>query len=152
MDLEDYKTELLTNLKKARELALESIKTAQERQRCQYDRQSSTQVYHIEDQVMVFMPSEVTGIDRKLTRLYHGPFRIVDLTQQLIERPQDQMIFVVIDHLRRCYPELSDESWTGCKGRRSQRKRLPEDQSCSTNIHHTTGPVTRSMTRKMNTE
>ena len=82
-----------------------------------------------------------------------------DLTQtnaevQLIERPQDQTIFVAINCLCRYYPELSDESWTGHKGRSSRRqcKRLPEDQSCSANIHRTTGPVTKSMTRKINTK
>jgi adenylylsulfate kinase-like enzyme len=35
MDLDDYRTELVVNLKKARELALKSIKEAQEKQRSQ---------------------------------------------------------------------------------------------------------------------
>ena len=81
VDLDDYKTELSINLKKARELALQSVKEAQEKQKEQYDRQSRTQVYHIGDRVMVFMPSDVTGKDRKLARPYHGPFRIVNLTR-----------------------------------------------------------------------
>ena len=61
MDLNEYRTELVVNLKKARELALKSIKEAQEKQQSQYDRQSSTQVYHIGDRVMDLMPSDITG-------------------------------------------------------------------------------------------
>ena len=145
VDLDDYRTELVINLKKARELALKSIKEAQEKQRSQYDKQSSIQVYNIGDRVMVFMPSDVTGKDRKLARPYHGPFRIIDLTRtnaevQLIGRPQDQTIFVAIDRLRRCYPELSDKSWTGRKGKKSRQKRLPKDQSPLIESPHTTDP------------
>ena len=123
VDLDDYKTELSINLKKARELALQSVKEAQEKQKEQYDRQSCTQLYHIGDRVMVFMPSDVTGKDRKLARPYHGPFRIVNLTRtnaevQLIERPHDQTIFIAIDRLRKCYPELSERVGQVVKERR----------------------------------
>ena len=64
VDLDDYRTELVINVKKARELALNSIKEAQKKQRSQYDKQSRTQVYNIGDRVMVFMPSDVTGKEK----------------------------------------------------------------------------------------
>ena len=72
---------------------------------------------------MVFMPSEVTGKDRKLARPYHGPFHLTpnNAEVQLIERPQDQTIFIAIDRLRKCYQELSDQSWTGRKGSKGRR-------------------------------
>ena len=90
VDLDDYRTELVVNLKKARELALQNIQQAQEKQKAFYDRQSKSLPYRVGDRVMVFMPSEVTGKDRKLARPYHGPFRIIHLTPnnaevQLIE-------------------------------------------------------------------
>ena len=154
VDLDDYRTELVVNLKKARELALKNIKQAQEKQRKFYDRQSCPLPYRIGDRVMVFMPSNVTGKDRKLARPYHGPFRIVHLTPtntevQLIERPQDQSIFVAIDRLRRCYSELSDRSWTGWKGRRGRAKRKSKVLSPPEESLRTTGSVTRSMARKL---
>jgi hypothetical protein len=102
---------------------------------------------------MVFMPSDVTGKDRKLARPYHGPFRIINLTRtnaevQLVARPQDQ---TTIDRLRKCYPELSNNSWTGRKGKRSRCKRSSPDLRHSTEDHRTSGPITRSMTRRLNT-
>ena len=47
----------------------------------------------------------------KLARPYHGPFRILSVTPmnaevQLIEKPGDPSLFVAIDRLRRCYPEI----------------------------------------------
>ena len=41
-DAQDYRTELFINLTKAQQLALESIKQAQEKQRTFYDSQSSS--------------------------------------------------------------------------------------------------------------
>lgn len=53
---------------------------------------------------------------------------IVDLTTnadvQRIECPQDQTIFVTTDHLYRCYPEVSDKSWTGRKGNANVFQRI----------------------------
>ena len=150
VDLDNYRTELVVNLKKAWELTSKSIKEAQQNQ---YNKQSTTQTYHVGDWVMVFMPSNVTGKDGKLVRPYHGPFRIINLTQtnaevQLVECPQDQTIFVVIAHLR-CYPELSDSSWTSWKGK--NRKHTPQDPHHLTEILRTSGPITRSMTSRLDT-
>ena len=104
---------------------------------------------------MVFMPSDVTGKDKKLARPYHGPFRIINLTQmnaevQLVEHPKDQTIFVAIDRLWRCYPELSGSSWTGQKGKRN-RKRTPPDPHRLTEVPRNSGPITRSMARRLDT-
>ena len=59
--------------------------------------------------MIVFMPSDTAGRDRKLAHLYmyHGPFHIVNLMRN-IERPKDQS-------LHQCYPEQSNVSWTGHK-------------------------------------
>ena len=58
----------------------------------------------IGDHVMVFMPNEITGKDHKLARPYHGPYRVVSLTQtntevQLIEYLSEPTIFVSNEHL-----------------------------------------------------
>ena len=135
---------------------MKNIKEAQEKQKAFYDRQSSSLPYRVGDSVMVFMPRDVTGKDRKLARPYHGPFRVVHLTPsnaevQLIERPQDQTIFVAIDRLRKCYQELSDRSWTGRKGNKGKRKQQCRDLIPPIESPRNTGPVTRSMARRLNT-
>ena len=79
--------------------------------------------FHTNERVMVFIPSETTGKNRKFARPYHGPYCIITITPtndeiQLIERPLEPTIFVAIDRLRRCYPEQTDQCWTGHKKRR----------------------------------
>ena len=160
VDMEDYRTELMVNLKSARELALSSIREAQRKQKTAYDQHSTSSVYQVGDRVMVYMPKEVTGKDRKLARPFHGPFRIVNLTPtnaevQLVERPKDSPLFVAIDRLRKCYSEMTNESWTGRNrgGRRTgrlQSKALMQYQNCKQMpVVQRAGPVTRSMTRQL---
>ena len=80
LDVEDYWAELFVTVKKARELALDSIRKSQEKQQKFYDRKSTSTIFRVGDRVMVFMPSEVTGKNRKLARLYHGPYQVMSIT------------------------------------------------------------------------
>ena len=154
VDVEDYRTELLTTLKKAHELAMESICKAQEKQRKYYDRQSTSPTFQVRDCVMVFMPSETVGKNRKLARPYHGPYRVINVTQtnaevQLIEQPSAPSIFVAIGRLRKCYPEQTDDCWMGHKKRVHKKKSSKRSASDSTVDQPgepvRRGPVTRSM-------
>ena len=106
------------------------------------------------------MPGDVAGKDWKLARPYHGPYRITSVTLtnaevQLIEKPSDPTLFVALNRLRKCYPEiLPNASWTG-RNRKSKRKRrsgkTPEKSKSQTeNLPRREGPVTRSMTRAAN--
>ena len=118
VDLDDYKSELVTCLVKAHECAREQIKKAQVRQKKFYDVHAKEPSYKVGERVMVYMPTDVTGKDRKLARPYHGPYRIVALTPtnaevKLVDSVDDPSIFVALDRLRRCYPELPNTSWTG---------------------------------------
>jgi hypothetical protein len=154
--MDDYKTELTTSLANAQECARQQIQQSQKKQKLFYDRKSKDpeSTYRVGDRVMVYMPSEVTGKNRKLARPYHGPYRIVAVTStnaevKLIERASEPSIFVAIDRLRKCYPELSDHCWTGRKQSRKRRSKCrlvitPSDEP----VPRTTGPITRSMTQK----
>lgn len=127
----------VVNLKKARELALKNIEQSQQKQKMFYDRQSGPLHYRVGDRVIVFMPSGETGPSL--------PWSLTNLTPtnaevQLIERPQDQSIFVAIDRLRSCYPQLPKWSCTGRKGCNGRKK-----QPSQTKRPRVTGPVTRSM-------
>ena len=155
VDVEDYRTELLCTLKKTHALALESIRKAQEKQKRFYDRQSTATKFKIGDRVMVYMPSETSGKDRKLARPYHGPYRVISLTQtnaevKLIERPTEPTIFVALNRLRKCYPEQPNDCWLGKKKtlRKTPRPRSPGTDTSQPpppqgNLRR--GPVTRSM-------
>ena len=155
VDLDDYKTELTTSLANARECARQQIQQSQKKQKLYYDRKSKDpeSTYRVGDRVMVYMPSEVTGKNRKLARPYHGPYRIIAVTPtnaevKLIERTSEPSIFVAIDRLRKCYPELPDRCWTGRKQSRKRRSKRQTVTSPSDEPQRTTGPVTRSMTQK----
>ena len=105
---------------------------------------------------MVYMPGDVTGKDWKLARPYHGPFRITSVTPsnaevQLIEKPQEPSLFVSLSRLRRCYPEMKDDSWTGrkkCKRRSRPNTRVTKDVLLPKPVQRE-GPVTRSMSARM---
>ena len=155
VDMEDYKTEFLVSLSKAHKIALENIRKAQTKQKEFYDRHSGDNEFKVGERVMVYMPGDVTGKDWKLARPYHGPFRIATITPTnaevvLIEKPSDPPLFVSISRLRRCYPEMSDTSWTGRKrGRKSKCHSSPRvkrrEQGSTTPRKES--PVTRSMTK-----
>ena len=60
--------------------------------------------------MFLLKPSEKTSEARKLARLFHGPYRITAYIRR-VDRPQDDLILVAIQRLRRCPEELSDEFW-----------------------------------------
>ena len=54
---------------------------------------------------MVFMPAEQQGKAWKLSRSFHGPFRVLSVTDtnvevRLIDHPKDDPIFVHLDRVR----------------------------------------------------
>ena len=153
VDVDDYKTELLTGLNSAWKLAQDNIKIAQDRHKKTYDRSAKESTLKVGQRVMVHMPSELQGKTWKFARPYHGPFRIIKLTPtnaevQLIDEPSSATIFVSLSRIRPCYDELPDSSWKGI----SPSKYVPckpVSSGCKENkVNHTpyTGPMTRSRT------
>ena len=72
VDINDYRTVLVSHLSDAWELAHENIRVAQERQKTQYNRVGS--------RLMVHMPGELKGRAWKFARPFHGPYRVVAVT------------------------------------------------------------------------
>lgn len=81
------------------------------------------------------MPGGIKGKYWKFARSYRGPFRVVSVTPTnaevvLVDRPNDDPLFMSLKRVRPCYEELSDTSWTGhwCKISKepdqNQRKRI----------------------------
>ena len=77
----DYREELILNLSFARESALENIRHSQRRYKKQYDRDTDEYQYRIGDWILVRFPSDETGKQRKLSRPWHGPYRIISFDE-----------------------------------------------------------------------
>ncbi len=80
LDLDDYKTTLITSLSQAWQLAKDNIEKAQVRQEMHYDCKSEETKFQVVDRVLVHLPSETQGPQRKLSRPFHGPYIISSLT------------------------------------------------------------------------
>ena len=109
--MSDYREELILSLSSARQLAAESIKSAQARYRRTYDKLSREVNYQLGDWVMIRFPQEETGKRRKLSRPWHGPYRIIerrdpDITAVKVYAPQDGQIHVHQNRVAPCPPEI----------------------------------------------
>jgi len=98
---EDYRENLTLSLSSARELAACSIQAEQQKSKTRYDESHhvSTKQYQVGDWVLVRFPHEETGAQRKLSRPWHGPCRVVecktpDITVVKVYKPQDGQIHV----------------------------------------------------------
>ena len=159
VDLDDYKSELVQGLTSAWKTAAECIKSAQKHQKTVYDRSAKTMDYRVGDRVMVHMPHESTGKTAKLARPYFGPYRVLNLTStnaevRLVDKPDEQSIFVSLDRVRPCYSELPNRSWSGHSSRRKRKRKSSSktvvESPTSPEFGPYTGPMTRSRTRANN--
>uniref|UniRef100_A0A914X6C2 RNA-directed DNA polymerase n=2 Tax=Plectus sambesii TaxID=2011161 RepID=A0A914X6C2_9BILA len=127
VSVDDYRHELVQNLSEANVLAAARIEKAQRRQKEYYDKQQPASKFAVGQRVLVYMPIEKSGKLRKLNRPNYGPFYISNLTDsnaevELATDPTDRM-FVALDRLRPCPPEIpSDQTYTGKRKRRRRAK------------------------------
>ena len=118
LDAADYRTELVTGLSTAWDLARTCIAKAQKKQKLQYDKHSKPPTYRLGDRVMVYMPHETSGKDRKLSLPYHGPYRVIDIRGNCVsltpvDNPDKEPILVNMDRIVPCHAEVPDSSWLG---------------------------------------
>ena len=76
-DVGDYREQLILSLSSARELAATNIQAAQQHYKRYYDRNTNQREYKLGDWVIVWFPHEESSKLRKLSRPWHGPYRIV---------------------------------------------------------------------------
>ena len=72
----DYRQELIESLSTARQTAFQTIYRAQKKYRKQYDQKSRPDEYRVGDWALIRFTHEETGRFRKLSRPWHGPYRI----------------------------------------------------------------------------
>ena len=91
----------------ARDLASEPIQAAQQKYKKNYDRKTTVREYRIGDWVLIRFPQEETGAKWKLSRPWHGPYRVVasddtGVTAVKAYAPQDNSIRVHQARVTRC--------------------------------------------------
>ncbi len=104
----DYREQLVQTLSTSRHLAEEKMRKAQTRYKKQFDKKARQRHYRIGDWVMVKFPQEEQGKLRKLSHLWHGPYRVVerrdpDISVAKVYHPQEGTVQV---HQERVPPEL----------------------------------------------
>ena len=70
----------MISLTSARDLAAKAIRRAQAQYKHQYDKNVRQKYLNKGDWILVHFPQDETGRWRKLSRPWHGPYRIVELT------------------------------------------------------------------------
>ena len=117
-DVSTYREELTVSLASARNLAASSIRQAQKKYKKSNDRKVVRRDYRVGDWVLVRFPHEEMGKGRKLSRPWHGPYRVVeanepDVTVVKVYRPQDGQIYRSTRQESRHAPLLFQQATTG---------------------------------------
>ena len=125
-NLSDYREQLLLSMTSARELAATQIQKAQKRYKAQYDKESNSLEYQLGDWALVKFPQEESGKQRKLSRPWHGPYRVTsrddpDLTLVKVYFPQEGTIQVHQTRVKPCPNFPAGYYWYGPRRRRPGR-------------------------------
>lgn len=122
-DVEDYREQLVLSLSSARDLAAKCVQAAQKRYKQQYDKKAKPCDLKTGSWVMVYFPHEETGKARKLSRPWHGPYRVVrvdnpDVTVSKVYFAKDGDIQVHQSRVKHCPPQFPHGFyWYGGKRR-----------------------------------
>ena len=106
-DVDDYREELMLSLSNAREIATQSIQKSQKQYKKHFDAKATPTKFKVGQWVLVRFPQEESGRQRKLSRPWHGPYRIIsrddpDLTVQKVYFPDDGSIQIHQSRVTRC--------------------------------------------------
>ena len=139
VDLREYGVELASSMSEVWELAQHCIGKAQKRQEY-YDQRGRLPNFQAGKRVFLFKLADKTGEARKFARLYHGPFRIIDLdvhTARIrrVDKPEEEAILVALDRLRRCPSEVPDEFWPPDKRKKRGKSTTKSRSSNSSNAN-----------------
>ena len=96
--------------------AKKNIKTAQKCQKSLYDRKARPPKFLTCDRVFLYKPAEKSGEGRKLARPCHGPYWVTEMNAnnaqiRRVDQPEQDLLLVATDRLRRCPDEVEDTFW-----------------------------------------
>lgn len=114
-NVDENREELILSLSNGRKLATESIQAAQDKYKKNYDRKSAVGNHRVGDWVLIRFPQEESGANRKLSRPWHGPFRVTDyetgITAVKVYAPQEPPIKVHLSRVTRCPSGFPAGNW-----------------------------------------
>ena len=123
MNVSDYRQELMLSLSSARETVAKCIRQAQKKYKSQHDTKLVIVNYELGDWVFVKFPHEETGRNHKLSRPWHGPYRIIsiddpDVSVVKVYFSQDPSIQVHLSRVQSCPIDFpAGYYWYGSKRR-----------------------------------
>ena len=140
-DVNVYREELMLSLSSAREIAAANIQKAQKRYKKSYDQHINCgdTPFRVGEWALVRFPQDETGGNRKLSRPWHGPYRVVtqtdpDVCVDKVYFPQDGRIRVHQSRVKTCPPNFpAGFYWYG--GRRRGPGRPPKWVTSMMNQH-----------------
>ena len=113
IELTSYRQELAVTLTEASDLATQSVQAAQKKYKRQCDRlHKCTPVPHqVGDLVLIRFPQEESGKMKKLSRPWHGPYRVVQVTStgvvaQRVYNSKGDQICIHRHQVTRCPPNF----------------------------------------------
>jgi len=120
-DVTDYWEELILSLSTAGALAGKSILKSQECQKTDYDKRTKSSKFRLGEWVLIHFPQDETGKQCKLSRPWHGPYRITscddpDITAVKVFFPTDPFIQVHQSRVIKCPPTFL-QTFTGMEER-----------------------------------
>ena len=137
--LTEYAVDMATKMSAAWESAKKNVKKAQKRQKKCYDVKARRPKFEVGDRAFLLQPEKQTGAARKFARAYHGPYRILTVTENnahlcRVDQPQGETIFVALERLRRCPTEIGDQFWPTGKSKKRGRPKKCEDPPLSEDV------------------
>ena len=120
-DLTTYREKLVVGLSLAREQAAEAMQRAQRKYKKYYDKGTHPNPLQRTDWVMIRFPQEETGAGRKLSRPWHGPYRVLEVTHtgivaEKVYSAQDGTIQVHLNRVTKCPGQFpAGYYWYGSK-------------------------------------
>ena len=115
VDLDGYIAKITTHMSAAWEMAKESVKQAQNKQKQQHDRHARPKEFQPSDRVFVYMPGAKRGKAYKFAWAFHGSCRVLEVVEngvvKPVDRPRAEPIRVAFDWVKVCPGFLPNESW-----------------------------------------
>lgn len=106
----------MLTLSSARQLAAEAIQKAQVKYKKNYDRNSRARDLRVGDWILIRYPQEETGANQKLSRPWHGPYRVIEsdatgVPAIKVYASQEDPIHVHQSRVTRCPPGFPAGYW-----------------------------------------
>ncbi len=107
-EIEDYRADISLALQEAWKLARQHLTQAQHRQKRYYDQTVRNYIFSVGDRVWLHTPATKKGKTPKLSCMWHGPFRIIEVFIPNVrivpvDAPRQKSTVVHVNRLKPCY-------------------------------------------------